>query len=110
MVYHYQKCCFASEKVGVINECDRATCLLNIKHEFWKYYYEKNDEIESSLANTGIVLEKTEEFFVLKNVTSVKFVRHLTKLLKDCKIPIFLCQIRININLFCGEYFLRNKK
>ena len=29
MSYHFQKCCFDSEKAGVINECNRMSCILN---------------------------------------------------------------------------------
>ena len=44
MSYYFQKCCCDSEKIGVINECDRMSCILNRRHEFEKYYYKRNDE------------------------------------------------------------------
>ena len=44
MAYYFQKCCFDSEKIEVINECGRMLCILNRKHEFQKYYHKGNDE------------------------------------------------------------------
>ena len=49
MFYYFQKCCFDSENIGVINECDRMSCILNRKHEFEKYYHKGNDEISYCL-------------------------------------------------------------
>ena len=29
MAYSFQKCCFDSEKIGLVKECDRTSCILN---------------------------------------------------------------------------------
>ena len=44
MAYYFQKCCFDSEKIDVINECDRMSRIFNRKHEFEKYSHKRNDE------------------------------------------------------------------
>ena len=44
MAYYFQKCCFDSEKIDVINECDRMSRIFNRKHEFEKYSHKGNDE------------------------------------------------------------------
>ena len=44
MACYFQKCCFDSEKIDVINECDRMSRIFNRKHEFEKYSHKGNDE------------------------------------------------------------------
>ena len=44
MAKYFEKCCFDSEKMGVINECDRMSCILNRKHDFDVYFHHVSDE------------------------------------------------------------------
>ena len=44
IAYYFQKCCFDSEKIDVINECDRMSRIFNRKHEFEKYCHKGNGE------------------------------------------------------------------
>ena len=45
MPYYFEKYCFDSEKIGVINECDKMSCILNRKHDLEKYYHQTNNKI-----------------------------------------------------------------
>ena len=42
--YSFQKCCFASEKVGLPKECDKISCILNGSHSFDLFLHQNNNE------------------------------------------------------------------
>ena len=44
MAYSIQKCCFDSEKIGLVKECDRMCCTLNGRHNFDLFFHWNNDE------------------------------------------------------------------
>ena len=44
MAYSFQKCCFDSEKIGLVKEFDRMFCILNESHNFDVFFHRNNDE------------------------------------------------------------------
>ena len=45
MAYSFQKCCFDSEKVGLVKECDRMSCILNGSHSFDFFFIETSMKV-----------------------------------------------------------------
>ena len=39
MAYSIQKCCFDSEKIGLVKECDRMCRTLNGRHNFDLFFH-----------------------------------------------------------------------
>ena len=44
MAYSFQKCCFDSEKVGLVKEYDEMSCILNGSHSFDLFFHRNNNE------------------------------------------------------------------
>ena len=44
MAYSFQKCCFDSEKVGTVKECDRISFISNGSHSFDWVFHRNNNE------------------------------------------------------------------
>ena len=44
MRYSFQKCCFDFERIGLVKECDRMSCILNGSHKFDLFFHRNNDE------------------------------------------------------------------
>ena len=45
LAYSFQKCCFDSEKVGLVKECDRMSCILNGSHSFDFFFIETSMKV-----------------------------------------------------------------
>lgn len=44
MPYSFEKCCFDSQDLGVVKDCNRTSCILNRSHNLKLLYHRNNDE------------------------------------------------------------------
>ena len=96
--------------MGVRNECDRLTCVLNGKYDFELHFHQTNEESFYWLKRRQLgeywcgVIKDCQTFWPDK-CDKCNICKDFVVVLEYLQDAYFFCQTKIIISRFCGEYF-----